>query len=119
MYKAKESGKDRFEVYRDEMHAAVLARIEQEASCARPSTTATSSRTTSRSTTCGTRRIVGFEALVRWAHPIGGLVDPRLFVPLAEELGLIGEIDAFVLRSACLQARQWQRDRALGPTGWS
>ena len=55
-----------------------------------------------------TRRIVGFEALVRWAHPVGGLVDPRLFVPLAEELGLIGEIDSFVLRSSCTQARQWE-----------
>ena len=53
---------------------------------------------------------------MRWAHPIGGLVDPRLFVPLAEELGLIGEIDSFVLRSACLQARQWQ-DQGLSDRG--
>jgi diguanylate cyclase (GGDEF)-like protein/PAS domain S-box-containing protein len=115
MYKAKESGKDRFEVYRKEMHAAVLARVEQEREL----------RTAIRDGDLlthyqpiydlATRRIIGFEALVRWAHPFGGLVDPRLFVPLAEELGLIGEIDAFVLRSACLQAVQWQEQGLWGP----
>src|SRR6202050_4356147 len=54
-----------------------------------------------------THRVVGFEALVRWSHPRGGLVDPGFFVPLAEELGLVGKIDTFVLRAACRQARQW------------
>ena len=108
MYKAKESGKDRFEVYRQEMHAAVLARIEQERELRAAIHDADLLTHYQPIYDLATRRIIGFEALVRWAHPIGGLVDPRLFVPLAEELGLIGEIDAFVLRSACLQARQWQ-----------
>lgn len=114
MYKAKESGKNRFEVYREEMHAAVLARIEQERELRAAIHDGDLLAHYQPIYDLDTRRIIGFEALVRWAHPIGGLVDPRLFVPLAEELGLIGEIDSFVLRSACLQARQWHEQGLTG-----
>jgi diguanylate cyclase (GGDEF)-like protein len=115
MYKAKESGKDRFEVYRQEMHAAVLARIEQERELRAAIHDDDLLTHYQPIYELATRRIIGFEALVRWAHPVGGLVDPRLFVPLAEELGLIGEIDAFVLRSACLQAVHWQEQGLWSP----
>jgi diguanylate cyclase (GGDEF)-like protein len=115
MYKAKESGKDRFEVYRKEMHAAVLARIEQERELRAAIHDDDLLTHYQPIYDLATRRIIGFEALVRWAHPVGGLVDPRLFVPLAEELGLIGEIDAFVLRSACLQAVHWQEQGLWSP----
>ncbi len=117
MYKAKERGKNRFEIYRKEMHAAVLARIEQERELRAAIHDGDLLTHYQPIYNLDTRRIIGFEALVRWAHPIGGLVDPRLFVPLAEELGLIGEIDSFVLRSACLQARQWQ-EQGLSDPGW-
>lgn len=115
MYQAKERGKDRFEIYRKEMHAAVLARIEQERELRAAILDGDLLTHYQPIYDLATRQITGFEALVRWAHPIGGLVDPRLFVPLAEELGLIGPIDAFVLRSACLQARQWQDDGLWDP----
>ena len=51
--------------------------------------------------------ICGFEALVRWRHPLRGLVPPDQFIPLAEETGLIKEIGFWVLRAACTEAARW------------
>jgi diguanylate cyclase (GGDEF)-like protein len=52
-------------------------------------------------------QIVGFEALVRWNHPTRGPVSPSVFIPIAEEIGLIEPICEWVLRSACTEAAQW------------
>ncbi|MBV8527593.1 MAG: bifunctional diguanylate cyclase/phosphodiesterase [Candidatus Dormibacteraeota bacterium] len=57
--------------------------------------------------------VVGAEALARWQHPARGFVPPATFIPLAEELGLVQEIDAQVLRRACEQGQRW---RAAGIT---
>ncbi|MCH8618770.1 EAL domain-containing protein [Undibacterium sp. TS12] len=53
-------------------------------------------------------KIIGAEALVRWQRPDKGLISPAEFIPVAEETGLILQIDAWVLDTACAQARQWQ-----------
>lgn len=53
------------------------------------------------------RSLVGVEALVRWRHPSGRLVMPGEFVPMAEETGLVTDIDSHVLRTACAKANEW------------
>lgn len=54
------------------------------------------------------RKIVGFEALVRWQHPERGLLDPHSFVPTAEEMGLIRDIDRWVLEVSARQLKDWR-----------
>jgi diguanylate cyclase (GGDEF)-like protein len=54
-----------------------------------------------------TLRMTGFEALLRWTHPVHGVVPPSKFIPIAEEAGLISEIGRWVLRQACADAAHW------------
>ena len=53
------------------------------------------------------KRLVGFEILARWHHPTRGDVEPDLFIPVVEKLGLIAELTYSLLRRACLEARSW------------
>jgi len=55
----------------------------------------------------GGKGVTGFEALVRWRHPVRGLVNPGDFIPLAEEVGLIPVIGRWVLQRACADAARW------------
>ncbi len=114
MYKAKEHGRNCYEVYRDEMHELVLARVELEDELRVAILGGNLITHYQPIVDLQHHAVVGFEALVRWSHPRGGLVDPRLFVSIAEEMGLVGEIDSFVLRSACQQARRWIDDGIAG-----
>jgi diguanylate cyclase (GGDEF)-like protein/PAS domain S-box-containing protein len=63
-----------------------------------------------------TGELVGFEVLVRWRHPQRGLLLPGSFISIAEETGLIGALDQWVLRAACHQAHLWVQQYQLAPT---
>ena len=58
--------------------------------------------------------VSSFEALVRWRHPTQGMLPPNLFIPLAETLGLIHELDMLVLTRACERILHWQRRAGTG-----
>lgn len=57
-----------------------------------------------------TNRIIGAEALLRWRHPVRGVVSPAQFIPLAEERGFIVPIGLWVIETACAQIKAWERD---------
>jgi EAL domain-containing protein (putative c-di-GMP-specific phosphodiesterase class I) len=63
---------------------------------------------------CKTEKVNGFEALIRWNHPKSGMISPNLFIPIAEETGMIVHIDQWVLYQACLQIKEW-KDQGYKP----
>jgi diguanylate cyclase (GGDEF)-like protein/PAS domain S-box-containing protein len=56
----------------------------------------------------GRMQVIGFEALLRWFHPVRGLVGPEEFIPLAEKSGMIGPVSWWVMQEACRQMHEWQ-----------
>ena len=108
MYAAKAGGKDRFEVFRPEMHADMVQRLELEAELRHAADRGELVLHYQPIVELASGRITRVEALVRWAHPTRGLLGPLAFIPLAEEQGMIGPIGRWVLDEACRQARCWQ-----------
>lgn len=107
MYRAKDGGRARYEVFDTAMHRRALAqlRLEEELRDALP-------RKEFRVVyqpvvVLESGAIAGMEALVRWAHPERGLLAPAEFMDTAVQTNLIGEIGWFVLREACTQAARW------------
>ncbi|WP_223805658.1 EAL domain-containing protein [Pseudanabaena sp. UWO310] len=108
MYRAKEQGRERYEIFNPAMHTEALKKLRLENDLR---------RAIERQELClhyqpivdlQLHKIIGFEALVRWQHPEQGLIAPADFIPLAEDVGLITAIDFWVLHEACHQLTQWQ-----------
>ena len=110
LYKAKGGGKAQAQLFRDEMDTAYRYRQRLKAelrACVEADglTLAYQPLIDIR-----TRRVVGCEALARWTHPTLGAIPPSLFIPVAEETGLISDISRWVLRTATAECRNWPSD---------
>jgi diguanylate cyclase (GGDEF)-like protein len=108
MYRAKEEGGARWEIYIDEMSSEAVARLDKELDLRRAVEDEEMSLLFQPVIELSTGRVVGAEALVRWHHPDRGVVSPAEFIPLAESTGLIVPLGRWVLREAMAQARRWE-----------
>jgi diguanylate cyclase (GGDEF)-like protein len=111
MYKAKTSGKGRFQVFHPSMGAAVLERHGLKEELRQAIEREQLTLYFQPIVTLSSGELVAEEALIRWQHPRRGLVAPDEFLPLAEETGLILSVGQYVLEQACHQARTWQHER--------
>jgi diguanylate cyclase (GGDEF)-like protein/PAS domain S-box-containing protein len=107
MYRAKESGRDRYEVFDETMLAGTTARISVENDLRRGIAQGQLRLYYQPIVHLDTGAIAGFEALVRWQHPERGLLPPSEFIASAEASGLIVPLGRHVLSEACLQAATW------------
>jgi predicted signal transduction protein with EAL and GGDEF domain len=113
MYRAKERGKARFEVFDEDMRASATHRLELETALRRALERGELRVHYQPALDVARREVVGSEALVRWEHPERGLLAPAEFLPLAEETGLIVPLGAWVLREACRTAAGWPEEREV------
>jgi diguanylate cyclase (GGDEF)-like protein/PAS domain S-box-containing protein len=110
LYKAKAKGRGRFEVFEGEDVLPRGANAMQLESELRRAVERNEFRAFYQPlVSLASGRIIGFEALVRWAHPRRGMVSPAQFIPIAEDTGLIMPIGAWMLRESCRQLAIWQK----------
>lgn len=108
MYRAKECGKNRWEMFEPASRERAKARmmiVQDLRRAVELQQLAVQYQPKVNLRTCA---IVGFEALMRWRHPVRGMLPPAEFIPLAEETGLIGLLGEWILVEACRQLKIWQ-----------
>ena len=115
MYTAKASGKNRVSVFEPTMHAAIVERHALSAELSRSLGQGELAVYYQPIVSLPGARVTGVEALVRWRHPVRGLIGPSEFVHLAEETGMILPLGRWVLSEACRQAAAWSRINPGGP----
>jgi diguanylate cyclase (GGDEF)-like protein len=107
MYQAKEQGKARLEVFDESLRTRAIERLELEAGLRDALAGAQLELHYQPEVLLEDGRVFGTEALLRWNHPVHGLISPARFVPIAEQSGLIVPIGEWVLATACHQAADW------------
>lgn len=111
MHHAKASGKAQYQVFNKAMHDAAVQLLQLEIDLRKALVQDEFQVFYQPIVSIRTGRISGFEALVRWFHPERGMISPALFIPIAEETGLICQLGEWVLRQSCHQLRHWQDQR--------
>jgi diguanylate cyclase (GGDEF)-like protein len=110
LYRAKEQGRGRFQVFDPRMHEEAVRRLRLETDLRRALERDQFRLHYQPVVSLDTGRIVAVEALLRWEHPERGLVPPGDFIHVAEDAGLITDIGRWVLEQACRQCIIWRRD---------
>jgi diguanylate cyclase (GGDEF)-like protein len=107
LFKAKSDGREAYALYTEELTAHAQQRVELASELRRAIEQHELRVFYQPIHSLQDSRILGVEALVRWQHPVRGLVPPGEFIPIAEQIGLIADIDAWVLRTSCKQMCDW------------
>jgi len=108
MYYAKEQGKNNYQFYRRDMNATAFQEMSLENDLRKALERDEFELHYQPQISIQTGEIIGIEALIRWHHPMRGMVSPAEFIPLAEQTGLIVPIGEWVLLTACTQNKAWQ-----------
>ncbi len=114
MYHAKDLGRNNYQFFKESLNRAVTERFTQENDMKKALEKGEFVLYYQPQLRVEDRRIIGAEALIRWNHPEKGFIPPDRFIPIAEDCGLIVEINRWVIEAACKQNRLW-RDKGMPP----
>lgn len=110
MYRAKEEGRNNYQFYAPEMTELALKRVLMKTSLRQAIDNEEFMIYYQPQMNISTNSLIGVEVLIRWEHPTIGVLMPDEFIPLAEESGMIAEIDQWVMKTAMMQISQWYKE---------
>ncbi len=110
IYRAKESGRNTFEFYTDELNEKIIKKLTIETNLRSALEKKEFTLYYQPIIDITKNAICGLESLIRWQHPELGIISPIDFIPISEEIGLIVPIGEWILRTACFQNLKWQKE---------